>query len=1003
MIGQTISHYRIVERLGEGGMGIVYVAEDTVLGRRVAIKTLTAARNSNDNHFRGRFLREARSISKLSHPHIATIYDYGETGDGQPYIVMELIKGETLSHLMEREALTIPRVIEIVEQVAEALAEAHRHGIIHRDIKPSNIAINERGDVKVLDFGLAKEVGLDDADSVARGLMNTQTREGVIVGTPMYLSPEQAMGVEVDERSDLFSLGSVLYECITGRPAFGARNQGEILARVIRDDPPKPSRLNGNVPRELDRITLKALAKKPEERYQTGAEMISDLRTAHANLQKRGSEQTVTRLLSSVSNNHPSSALATLSDMLRRPRLSPLMVLLALAIIGLVVLGIVLWRRPKLHIPSAEAQKLYDTGTEALRNGSFFQASKALELAIRSDDQFALAHARLAEALIELDYVDKSKDEMLRVSELTPDRSALPSIDTLYLDAITSTVRRDFAKAVEHYGEIVRLLPDQPYVLVDLGRAYEKNEQTDKAMEQYLAATSRDPLYATAFLRLGVLYGRNGKQADALAALSKADDVYQAQGKNEGRTEVLFQRGALFDKIGKVAEARDQLQQALNIARTSPNLYQQIQALIQLSSVAVDAGEIPQAQEYAREAVDLARNNGLENLTAGGLIDLGIVYLAHGDYGGAEESFKQALDFAQRNKGRGNEARASVMLGSLRLQQRNADEAQRYAKQALNFYQQGSYRKETSQAFLILGRASRLNGDYDAAFKVFDQQLHLAEQMSDRSLIASTHGEIGAVLEQQERYPQALEHYQLRYDISESINDEKGKSNALTNRAGMLWRLGRYDEAASSLDQAIKIADKPNGGFKAVLAAIYQYQGEIYLSQQNFRDAIGKSQQALTAAGDQYPDVATRAKRVIGTAQFLSGAKRKGRLLCEESLEIATKTKDPRLISTSLLALAEAQLVNGDASTALTSALHAQEGFAHSGQTDSEWHAWLIAARAVHQAGDEAKASEYGFRASEALATLEQRWGADSYKGYLSRNDIRFYHEQLTTELPVVK
>ena len=333
MIGETISHYRIVEKLGEGGMGVVYVAEDTVLGRRVAIKTLTAART--EQHFRGRFLREARSISKLSHPHIATIYDYGETDDGQPYIVMELIKGETLSHLMACEALTIPRVIEIVEQVAEALAEAHRHGIIHRDIKPSNIAINERGDVKVLDFGLAKEVGLEPADSVARGLLNTQTREGVIVGTPMYLSPEQALGVDVDERrSDLFSLGSVLYECISGQPAFAGPSPVEICAKVIRDDPPTPSRLNGNVPRELDRITPEGPRRKPDARYQTGGDMIADLQTAHANLQKKGSDQTVTRLLSSVSSNQPSSALATLSDIFKRPRLSIGYVAAGLRVLG---------------------------------------------------------------------------------------------------------------------------------------------------------------------------------------------------------------------------------------------------------------------------------------------------------------------------------------------------------------------------------------------------------------------------------------------------------------------------------------------------------------------------------------------------------------------------------------------------------------------------------------------------------------------------------------------
>src|SRR5438128_6570456 len=223
MIWRTMCHYRIVEKIGVGGMGVVYVAEDTVLGRRVAIKTLTARRLTEDPHFRIRFLREARAISALSHPHIAMIHDYGETDEGEPYIVMELVKGETLGDLILKEALTIPRAIEIIEQVGDALAEAHRHGIIHRDIKPSNVAIDQRGEVKVLDFGLAKQITpgvLDGTDPEGQTLLNTHTLEGVIVGTPMYLSPEQALGVDIDVLRDLFSLGALLYECIAARPPF---------------------------------------------------------------------------------------------------------------------------------------------------------------------------------------------------------------------------------------------------------------------------------------------------------------------------------------------------------------------------------------------------------------------------------------------------------------------------------------------------------------------------------------------------------------------------------------------------------------------------------------------------------------------------------------------------------------------------------------------------------------------------------------------------------------
>src|SRR3989442_10679368 len=291
MIGRTISHYRIVEKIGEGGMGVVYVAETPLLGRRVAIQTLTARRLTEEPHFRPRFLREGRAISALSHPRIAMIHDYGETEDGEPYIVMELVKGETLGDLMKKEELTIPRAIEIIEQVGEALAEAHRHGIIHRDIKPSNVAIDQRGEVKVLDFGLAKQITpgvLDGTDPEGQTLLNTHTLEGVIVGTPMYLSPEQALGVDVDARGDLFSLGALLYECIAGRPPFHGASKVEICAKVIRDDPPRPSQFNSDVSAELDGITLKALQKKPEARYQTMDELVAELKGARANLQSHG-------------------------------------------------------------------------------------------------------------------------------------------------------------------------------------------------------------------------------------------------------------------------------------------------------------------------------------------------------------------------------------------------------------------------------------------------------------------------------------------------------------------------------------------------------------------------------------------------------------------------------------------------------------------------------------------------------------------------------------------
>src|SRR5438094_605980 len=292
---------------------------------------------------------------------------------------MELIKGATLGELMLTEKLNISRAIEIIKQVGEALAEAHRQGIIHRDIKPTNVVINERGHVKVLDFGLAKQVALEAADITdpeRQTLMVMHTRDGMIVGTPMYLSPEQALGSEVDARSDLFSLGSLLYECIAGKPAFFGKSAADICAKVMRDDPPPPSTLNPAVPKELDRIALKSLAKKPEARYQTADEMIAELESVQGNLFSDASN-TVTRVIPSAVETRPSGALATLSDIFRRPRLPIGYVFAALVAVTVLALGIWYLVRARPHQPNSDAQRLYETGANALRAGSFFQASKA--------------------------------------------------------------------------------------------------------------------------------------------------------------------------------------------------------------------------------------------------------------------------------------------------------------------------------------------------------------------------------------------------------------------------------------------------------------------------------------------------------------------------------------------------------------------------------------------------------------------------------------------------
>src|SRR5437868_4496014 len=406
--------------------------------------------------------------------------------------------------------------------------------------------------------------------------------------------------------------------------------------------------------------------------------MIAELQSLQAKFFSDATN-TVTRLIPSAVETRPSGALATLSDIFRRPRLP--IGYVALAIVALVTLTIGIWyfARARPHQPNVEAQRLYETGANAIRAGSYFQASKALELATRADDQFALAHARLAEAFMELDYFDKAKDEILRASELTPNRSVLSKLDNQYLDALTATVRRNFPAAVATYAEIVKADPTKAEAHVDLGRAYEKNNQTDKAIESYAEAIKRDPQIATQALELA--------QANQM--------------------ETMIARG--YIEAGNVdfitadyASAERDFQQGLDYAQKFGARLNEARAQLSLASLYEQRGDADKALTYQEPAQKFYQGAGYRTETNQAMNIRARLYRRKGDFKSALTAFEDQLKFAEETSDQAQIAAAHTSIGNLLSDLEKYSEALQHFEQSYQI--QKSLNNQLNLGYALLNR-----------------------------------------------------------------------------------------------------------------------------------------------------------------------------------------------------------------------------------------------------------------------------------------------------------
>ncbi len=1003
MIGESISHYRLVSKLGSGGMGEVYLAKDVHLDRDVAIKFPSSA--SLDARDRARFVREARLASAFHHPNIATIFDFGETTDHRPFLVMELVRGQSLQEVIALNELSVARSIDICIDVSRALSEAHSQGILHRDIKPSNIVVNNRGVVKVLDFGLAKQFkfeGLDLSGALTYSEQGSLTAQGVILGTPRYMSPEQVSGKELDSRSDLFSLGVTLYQCLTGVPPFKGGTALEVCGQILHLDPTPPSQLNSKITPDIERVILKALRKEPAERHASVAEFANDLALA-----RDSSSSTETQKLEPGSegareekvetDSFAATAQQEVADSgffhwLRRSKLGRTMVVaIALAVLFVATSIALVTRYSRPTDAGPEARRLFVRGVEALHNGSYLSASKLLGETVEAHDNWPLAHGRLAEAWYDLDNVDMASREITAAHARAQRGSRLAPEDELYLKAITSTVDLKHSDSLKSLEELERLRPDDPYVAFDIARCLERGARIDDSitrLEKMLAMNSHSPAVP---LRLGILYGRKRDFKRSNEHFDQAIEIYRSEQSSEGVTEVSLYRGAMNIRAANYEEARRELEAALSQSRSQvPNVFQEVRALLQLSVVNTRTSKLERAEQLATEAFSTAEHAGLDYLTTTGRVTMGEVFFNQNHLSKAEEHTERGLQLADRYRVPRWTAIAAFNLGSIRIYQNRSNEGLDLIKKAKAFFDKAGLQRESQEAQLLIARTQRDLGSYPDAQQILEAQLRTVEGV-DKIAEAHTLFELGNLALVVENFVNARNYYDRASQLYRAKDDRTNLSRTLAGLAESESLLGLNREADLNLAEAARLATEPSMKFDMLIR-----EARIAVVKRSFDTAVRKSTEVIKGIDQSDPSTMTKAKLPLASALLGLLRARDSARESREALEIAKGRDGRRLPALARLALAETlvALPQKDAAGAepKTLALEAHDEFSRGGQVESQLRALLVAASASAKSGDREGARGYARQASELLGKIA---GQPGYESYRSRPDVKIRIAQL--------
>jgi tetratricopeptide (TPR) repeat protein/tRNA A-37 threonylcarbamoyl transferase component Bud32 len=952
---KRLSKYEILRPLGSGGMGDVYLARDTVLRRQVAIKFVSAAR-LGDPDANARLLREARAAATLDHPGICPVYDVHVDDSGRTCIVMQYVEGETLAQRLTRGVMEPGEALALGARIADALAAAHARGVIHRDLKPQNVIITIDGRPKLLDFGIAQT--RLSAEAIASIVTHTETsaRTQGAIGTPAYMSPEQVLQKPADGRSDLFSLGAVLFECLTGQPAFLAATDVETWARVVYATAPPPSELNARVTPAADHAVATLLAKDPAARYGDAIEAARALRAA----------ATVGDRLAAGPNRR--RALATAS----------IVTVLALG-------GILAWRAARPLPPAPpEARLWYDRGTDHLRNGAYFSAKIALQQAIGLYPGYAAAMTRLAEAQSQLDEEGDARATLVRLSDAVPDSSRLSREDAQRLEAIRALVLRDVARAANEYQQVAEAKPGDVGVWLDLARVQqlaglrgEARRACERALMLPLGRQS-----AAVHLRLGAIASDEVRRDDALREFGEAQRLYALARDAEGEAEALLLKARFLDAIGEFAASNQALDGATAILASNPNPYQQVRAsLLRSSLIASLSGDAEKARRTAEESVDAARQNGLETTAADALVEAGTALMRLGLNDAARDRLQKALDLATRTGARRIGARAALQLASFYLSIDQPADARKLAAGVLDFVRSAQYRRFELIALSIIARSEE-GTDIRQAEQMSRQVLSVAESLHDDVEVAVALEGLASISAVLGSIPEALILRRRLEQLHRDQHDTESLAFDLTNRADLLIRLGRFDEADAPLQEL------DAGAASGVRAFAGRARRVAY------QRALASCERREFATASRYAAAVLRSALAPKTPDTMQAFAEAFITLGDAARRPAPAVRRPwSAINPSGITRelrywrGTALLATGDVAGARAEVDAALVDIDRRPSAEFEWRMAAIAAAAARRQGAAAAADRAAARARGALATLRAAWKDDSAT-YERRPDI---------------